>query len=145
MFFIRKMEERDRAEVAEMMSRFYASDAVWTSGSPKIFQKDIDACLENSPYLEGYVLEEGNEVIGYGMLAKSFSTEFGKPCVWIEDIYLQENHRNKGFGSQFLQFVTEQYKGCLLRLEVEKENEHAYNAYVKNGFTVLPYTEMKKE
>ncbi len=141
---IREMKECDRACVFRMMRIFYASDAVSTDGSPEIFTADIDACVGNSPYLEGYIFEDDGKVVGYGMLAKSFSTEFGKPCIWIEDLYLEKEYREMGIGSNFLRFVEEKYPDALLRLEVEEDNEVAVAVYKKCGFEVLPYMEMKK-
>ena len=44
----------------------------------------------------------------------------------------------------FLAFMENKYKHCVLRLEVEKENEIAVHTYEKCGFSVLGYTEMKK-
>lgn len=139
------MKESDRETVKGMMRVFYASEAVLTNGSEEIFNKDVDACVGESPFAEGYVFEENGKTIGYGMLAKSFSTEYGVPCVWVEDIYVVDEFRGKGIGSEFLSFVAEKYKGCLLRLELEEENAPAKHTYEKNGFTVLPYLEMKKE
>lgn len=141
---IRKMEQRDRQVVAEMMRVFYASEAVFTNGSEEIFQADIENCVNENPYLEGYVFDSDGEIQGYGMLAKSFSTEFGKPCVWVEDLYVKEEYRGLGIGSRFLHFVAEQYPHALLRLEVEAENERAIQVYKKCGYDVLPYLEMKK-
>jgi GNAT superfamily N-acetyltransferase len=130
-------------EVLEMMREFYSSPAVYTNGSDEIFLSDIKACVGDSPYLEGYVFEETGKVQGYAMLAKSFSTEFGRECIWIEDIYIKPKYRNKGIGTAFFGFVKEKYLGCILRLEVEPENETAMALYKKSGFDILPYTEMK--
>lgn len=141
---IRKMTEHDRTEVAQMMKIFYASDAVHTNGSDEIFKNDIDACLGDSPYLDGYVIDGNGEIMGYGMVAKSFSTEFGKPCMWIEDLYIKPEHRGKHLGEQFLCFVEEKHQDSILRLEVEEENTVACSLYKKRGFCVMPYVEMKK-
>ena len=141
---IRLMEEKDRAEVACMMRTFYASDAVFTNGSEEIFKADIDHCVGPSPYLEGYIFENTEGIQGYGMIAKSFSTEFGKPCIWIEDIYIKEACRGMGLGSHFLRHVEESYPGCIFRLEAEPENERAVQVYKKCGYDVLPYLELKK-
>lgn len=141
---IRKMEEQDRQSVLEMMRVFYASPAVSTNGSEEIFRADIDCCVQGSPYLEGYVFLQAGEVAGYGMLAKSFSTEFGKRCIWIEDLYVKEAFRGLGLGSAFLRFAETAYPDALLRLEVEEDNERALHVYKKGGFTLLPYMEMKK-
>ena len=100
--------------------------------------------MADSPYLEGYIFEVLGEVVGYGMLAKSFSTEFGKSCIWIEDLYIKEAFRGRGIGSAFFNLVEEKYPRSVLRLEVEEDNERAIKVYRKNGFEVLPYMEMKK-
>ncbi len=143
--YIRPMIEEDRLSIVKMMTVFYNSSAVHTNGSPEIFEQDISACVGNSPYLEGYVFEESGKICGYAMLAKSFSTEFGKPCIWVEDIYILEAHRGKGIAEQFFEYIEERYTNVLFRLEVEEENTHAVHVYKKRGYTVLPYMEMKKE
>ena len=81
---IEKMTREHEQEVLEMMRVFYASPAVLSNGSEEIFQNDVENCVNDSPYLEGYVFIEDEKILGYAMLAKSFSTEFGKPCIWIE-------------------------------------------------------------
>ena len=141
---IRSMQERDRSPVLEMMRVFYASDAVLTNGSEEIFEADFENCVGDSPYLEGYIFEDAREIQGYGMVAKSFSTEFGKPCIWIEDLYIKEQYRGLGIGSRFLRYVESQYPNGVLRLEVEAENERAVKVYKKCGFEEIPYMEMKK-
>ena len=144
MSIIRPMEERDREAVMEIMRVFYSSPAVLTNGSEEIFRADIDACVGDNPYLEGFVVCEDGEIIGYTMLAKSFSTEYGKPCIWIEDIYVIPSKRGNGIGCKLLEFVDERYPSALLRLEVEDENGQAIKVYKKMGFDFMSYLEMKK-
>ena len=127
-----------------MMRVFYASPAVLSNGSEEIFEADVENCVNDSPYLEGFVFEENEEILGYGMIAKSFSTEFGKPCIWVEDLYLKPEYRGQGIGSKFFEYLEQNYTDCIFRLEVEEENERAIHVYEKNGFVVLPYMEMKK-
>ena len=79
------------------------------------------------------------------MVAKSFSTEYGKLCIWIEDLYIKEPFRGTGIGSKFLDFVAGRYPGTILKLEVEKENERAIKVYEKCGYVSLPYHEMLKK
>lgn len=141
---IRKMEGKDRASVLEMMRVFYASEAVLSNGSEEIFENDIENCVGDSPYAEGFIIEDAGKILGYAMVAKSYSTEFGKPCIWIEDLYLKEPYRGLGLGSQMLQFIFAQFPGSIFRLEAEKENSRAIATYQKNGFEELPYMEMKK-
>lgn len=141
---IEKMTAEHAESVIDMMQVFYTSPAVHTNGSEEIYRADVENCVNGNPYLEGYVFTENDEIAGYGMLAKSFSTEFGRQCIWIEDIYIKPEYCNKGIGSEFLAFVEKSYPDAILRLEVEEENERAVHVYKKAGFGVLPYMEMKK-
>lgn len=139
------MRKEDKDEVYKMMEVFYASDAVYTNGSKDIFISDITNCINDNPYLEGYVFKEDNVIKGYAMLAKSFSTEFGKPCIWIEDIYIKEEYRKSGIGNMFFEYIFDKYKDVIFRLEAEKENNIALSLYKKCGFDILPYLELKKD
>ncbi len=141
---VRMMTREDKPFVIEMMREFYASPAVLSNGSEEIFSNDVENCLNDNPYLEGYILEGADGIQGYAMVAKSFSTEFGKLCIWIEDLFIQERYRGLGIGKLFFDFITNKYTNCIFRLEVEEENEPAVKLYEKYGFTVLPYMEMKK-
>ena len=138
------MTIKDKPSVIGMMRVFYTSAAVLSNGSDEIFSNDIENCVNDSPYLEGYIIEDSKEIQGYAMIAKSFSTEFGKSCIWIEDLYIKDSYRGLGIGSLFMDFITKKYADTIFRLEVEEENERAVKVYEKCGFTVLPYMEMKR-
>jgi len=139
---IRKMVKADSEAVLDMMRVFYASEAVLSNGSEEIFKNDFETCIGESPYLEGYTFEDNSVICGYAMVAKSFSTEFGKPCLWIEDIYVKPEYRSRGMGGEFLDYIKQAYPDCVIRLEAEEENSNAIRVYEKHGFSVLPYLEM---
>lgn len=141
---IRNMTIEDKNSVLEMMRVFYASPAVFSNGSEEIFINDIENCINNSTYLEGFIIENSDAIQGYAMIAKSFSTEFGKRCIWIEDLYIKEEYRGSGLGKLVMDFITRKYTDSIFRLEVEEENDRAIKLYEKCGFTFLPYAEMKK-
>ena len=142
---IRKMTRNDKNTIIDMMRVFYASPAVLSNGSEEIFEADVENCVNESPYLEGFVFEENGEILGYGMIAKSFSTEFGLPCIWIEDLYFKPEYRGLGLGGQFFAYIEEKYPNTVMRLEAEEENERAIHVYKKCGFEILPYLELKKD
>jgi GNAT superfamily N-acetyltransferase len=144
MMTITPMTEAYASQVYDMMQTFYASDAVHTNGSDAIFRNDIQACIGDNPYLEGFVFLHAGQTVGYAMIAKSFSTEFGRQCVWIEDIYLQPQVRGQGMAGKFFAFLEKAFPDAILRLEAEEENHGAVRAYRKAGFDVMPYLEMYK-
>ena len=74
---IRKIQRDDSEIVTDMMKNFYTSPAVITNGSEKIFATNIETCLSGSPYVEGFVFVVDEKIIGYGITAHSYSTEFG--------------------------------------------------------------------
>ena len=153
--FIKK--DKDKEEVLEMMKVFYASPAVLHKASEEILEKDIDDCIGKCPFIEGYVFEcnsdnmkrhnEEDKLAGYAMLAKSYSTEYGGMCVWIEDIYIKNEYRGMGIGSKFFEKLQDMYgdDSVRFRLEVEPENERAVAVYEKCGYKKLPYMQMTKE
>lgn len=142
---LRAMKKSDRAEVREMMREFYSSGATLTGGSDEIFNRDISECLSDSPFLEGYVFsfrDSDSSLWGYAMTAHSYSTEFGRRCVWIEDLYLREEARGMGLASHFFDLLEEKYPDAVFRLEAENENGHAMEVYKNRGFCEFPYLEM---
>lgn len=144
-YLIRNIENSDFDEVFQMMKTFYNSPAVFTNGSDEIFKADINACLDKDcPFLEGFVFTLNNKILGYVMIAKSFSTEFGKSCIWIEDLYIKPQYRGNGISPEFIKFIENNYKNSIFRLEAEEENLHAVHVYKKAGFSKLPYIEMVK-
>ena len=106
---------------------------------------DINNCVGDCPFPKGYVFSYNNSVAGYAMVAKNFSTEFGKPCIWIEDIFVKQEFQGKGIGTRFLDYIEQKYPNRIFRLEVEKYNRNAIKLYKKSGYDFLPYMEMKKD
>ena len=143
---IRKLKESEKAEVLSMMKVFYASDALLVHPDMAVLEKMLGDALQDIPMLTGYGFEVEGVLAGYGMVTRSYSTERGGICVWIEDIYIKPEYRGRGIGSTFLRFVEQENPGAVrLRLEAEPENEHAMHVYQKAGFEVLGYTQLVKE
>lgn len=143
---IRSMQEKDRAEVLEMMQIFYASDVVIHKADDETLQKDISDCVGDCPYVDGYVFEIEGELAGYGIAATGYSTEFGGVCIWLEDLYMKPEYRGHGIGRKFFEAVEEIYTDAVrFRLEVEKENEGAVALYKRLGYDFCTYDEMSKE
>jgi GNAT superfamily N-acetyltransferase len=140
------MTETDTQEVFAMMRVFYDSPALIHKSSDAVLRRDIEACLSDSPFVEAYIFEADNETIGYSMVSKSYTTEYGGLCVWIEDLYLKEAYRGRGFGTQFFAFLELRYPEAVrFKLEVEQENETAVATYRKNGYAISEYFLMTKE
>lgn len=147
MITICQMEKEDADEVFRMMKVFYQSPALLHKASDTVLKRNIENCINQNCYVEGYVFKEQEKIAGYSMVAKSYSTEFGGECIWIEDLYMKPEYRGKGIGTKFFQYLEEVYKDKVVRfrLEVEKNNQSAIAAYKKNGYQELAYVQMTKE
>ncbi len=137
---IRSMTVSDKPEVMKMMKFFYNSPAVSSNGSDEIFERDIDACIDGK--LLGYVFEIDENLAGYAMVAKSFCTELGRECLWLEDLFIIPEYRRKGLADEFISYLKENNPERAIRLEVEKYNRPACTLYKKHGFESFPYHEL---
>lgn len=139
---IRKMQRGDEKFVIDLMREFFNSPATITNGSEKIFAANVENCLDDSICAEGFVFVDGGKIVGYAITAKSYSTEFGGECIWLEDIFIAEEYRGRGLGSKFIRRVKELYPEKILRLEAEADDTRLLNFYKRFGFKELPYMEM---
>ena len=107
---IRSMKEEDSSEVLEMMKVFYASPALLSDPSEDVMKRDIADCLGDNPFIECFVFENNTGVImGYSMIAHSYSTECGGNCVWVEDIYIKPDYRGKNIAGEFFEHLDNMY------------------------------------
>jgi len=142
---MRKMVSDDKQIVLEMMRGFYDSPAVLHTSSDEVLEKDVDACIGDNPYIDGFIFEVDGETAGYTMLSKSFTTEYGGLCVWIEDLFIKKEYRGKRLASEFFEALPGLYPEAVrFKLEVEPENEHAVAVYDRCGYSYLPYNIMEK-
>jgi GNAT superfamily N-acetyltransferase len=54
---------------------------------------------------EAWVGEFEGRIVGYVILFHTFSTFLGKRGMYLEDLYVEESLRGRGFGSQLFEFV----------------------------------------
>ncbi|PSM52570.1 acetyltransferase (GNAT family) [Campylobacter blaseri] len=48
---------------------------------------------------------EDEKPIGFALYCYNFSTFLGKPGIWLEDLYIINEHRGKGYGKKLLKFI----------------------------------------
>ena len=123
---IRKITPDDREIYKQMAAEFYGSDAV----SHKIPDE----------YL--YILEYNGEIAGYSAVANTFTTEGGGKTVWLDELYIRENYRGKGLGSQLIDFLKSDGTIKRIRLEITPENENAKRLYKSKGFEECDYRQL---
>jgi GNAT superfamily N-acetyltransferase len=101
----------------------------------------IEGLFGTRPACEAVVGEAGGEVVCFALFFHNFSTFLTKRGLYLEDLYVRQSHRGKGFGSRLL--------GHLARLAVERGcgrfewsvldwNQPAIDFYRAKGAEILP-------
>jgi GNAT superfamily N-acetyltransferase len=57
------------------------------------------------PLVDVFLALEGNDPVGYAMVFPIFSSYQGLPILFLEDLYLREAARAKGYGRRFMSFL----------------------------------------
>jgi GNAT superfamily N-acetyltransferase len=79
--------------------------------------------------------------VGFALYFQNFSTFLGKPGLWLEDLYIQESQRGKGYGKALLLHLAKiaVERGCgRFEWAVLDWNINAQRFYESLGATVMP-------
>jgi ribosomal protein S18 acetylase RimI-like enzyme len=133
----KKIGHSDIGIIVHLMQEFYAIDGypIDVEISKKLFSQFID----NENLGQAWLIESGNEIVGYVILTFVFNFEYQGKIAFVDELYLTKNSRGKGIGRQTMAFVkseAENLKLKLLYLEVETHNANAQKLYLASDFEV---------
>lgn len=84
-----------------------------------------------------WLIQDAGEVAGYIALTFSFSFEFGGWCGFIDELYLREAFRGRGWGTVAIEMAATECTALGMRallIEAELTNERATSLYRRRGF-----------
>ncbi|HZS46763.1 MAG TPA: GNAT family N-acetyltransferase [Blastocatellia bacterium] len=100
-------------------------------------RKALDKILTDDSVGRVFVIEIGDEMVGYTVLTFGYSLEFHGRDAFIDELYISEPYRRQGIGKKTISHL-ESICGSLgidaLHLEVERENTNAQAVYRNIGF-----------
>jgi GNAT superfamily N-acetyltransferase len=100
-----------------------------------------DGLFGTRPACEAIIGEENGEVVAFALFFHNFSTFLTKKGLYLEDLYVRQSHRGKGYGSQLLarlaQIAVERNCGRF-EWSVLDWNEPAIGFYQTMGAEILP-------
>ncbi|MCS3531894.1 GNAT family N-acetyltransferase [Chryseobacterium sp. JUb7] len=88
---------------------------------------------------EIFVAENGREMVGFVQLYPLFSSTRMKRYWLLNDLYVSENHRGKGFSKELIEEAKELAKStdaCGVLLETGKSNDIGNKLYPACGFEI---------
>ena len=142
---IRKLQKQDKELFLSFLHKFYHSEAVLHPTDGELHLNIFNEIIRSDAYLLCYIFTLGGETAGYSLLSKSFCPEVGGSIIWIEQLYINEEHRGKSIAKEFLSFIEKEFSPDRIRLEVEEDNEKAIALYKRNGYRFFPYLQMVKD
>ena len=93
--------------------------------------------IPNEHLGKSWLIYSENEIGGYIILTCIFSFEYGGKIAFVDELFIQETARGKGFGKEAIQFIQREVPKLslnLLYLEVEPHNENAQKLYLAHDF-----------
>lgn len=146
MLRIRDIRETDREEFFEMSKDFYGGPACDHNVPEAHFEATLQECLRSKEYSRTLMLEDETKVVGYLLLAITWSNEAGGMAIWLDELYFKPQCRGKGYGTEVFAWVEKEYPDAKrFRLEATYENKRAIALYGKLGYEELKYYQMIKE
>lgn len=144
---VRDVTPGDRELYFQLCQEFYSGDATLHPANLTFVGRTFEECAKgNSPYARAVLLAENGETAGFAQLSFTWSNESGGLVVLLEELYVRDAFRGKRLGSQFMDWLLEQYKDASrIRLEVTRSNEGARRLYARYGFTLLDYEQMVRD
>ena len=129
------LEIADIEIITQMMQDFYAIDnyPMDVEVTKTLFQEFIS----NEHHGKSWIIYSKNEIVGYIILTFIFSFEYGGKIAFVDELFIKETARGKGFGKEAIQFIQSEVPKLslkLLYLEVEPHNENAQKLYLAHDF-----------
>ena len=129
------LEIADIEVITQMMQNFYAIDnyPMDIEVAKTLFQEFIT----NEHLGKSWLIYSENEIVGYIILTFIFSFEYGGKIAFLDELFIKETARGKGFGKEAIQFIQQEVPKLslkLLYLEVEPHNENAQKLYLAHDF-----------
>ncbi len=112
MFNLRDAKREDAPLIFELIKKLAQYEKMENEvlTSPEELEKQ----LFDFSYANVIIVEENHTAIGFALYFFNFSTFVGKPGLYLEDLYIEPEHRNKGYGKKVLKELAQRAKnqGC---------------------------------
>ena len=132
---IAPLREGDLSEALDLMRVFYAHEGF--DFDPDASGRMLRHLLARPEVGAVFLVRDGGRALGYLVLTRCYSLEFGGPFVLLDEIFVLPAAQGRGLGKRLLDtasaYCRESGSGYL-RLEVQKKNLRALEVYRTYGF-----------
>lgn len=98
------------------------------------------AIFSHKPMAKALVAVSDGSIVGMATYYSTFSSFIAKPCLWLDDLFVDESHRSQGIGkalvAQLCRIASEH--GCgRIDWVVAADNDHGQGFYSRMGATIF--------
>jgi GNAT superfamily N-acetyltransferase len=133
----REYKQSDFSTLVEMVLGLYTKDGTKaTQMSAEKIALSIEPLISPSNPSEIIIFEANGETIGYCILNRFCSNEYSGWIGYVDELFIQPNHRSSGIGEQFFMYLEQnsKYKFVAFMLETVENNPKATRFYQRIGF-----------
>lgn len=144
MFTYRKCEKKDADIWIEMNREFIAyesqDDDLWngvSEVSDQRFSQTFEEALSSPELISLLILEEDGKPVGFANLMTIFSVWSHGKALYLDDLFIREDDRGKGYGKKALEYIEAFAKelGCKrIQFHSEATNPNARQFYTAVGY-----------
>lgn len=131
----RAATDSDADLLLEMMREYYAFDG-HAFDEPRA-RAALLIFLRNPTFGRAWLVCEEKTPVGYILLTFGYSLEYLGRDAFIDEFFLRESYRGRGWGRRTLEFVEDAARSCEVRsihLEVVRQNTAAKEVYRRSGY-----------
>jgi ribosomal protein S18 acetylase RimI-like enzyme len=110
-------------------------------------RKALKALCSGTTHGRGYMIVSGKVSVGYIVIGLGFSIEYGGVDGFLDEFYVEEDHRGRGIGTAALlalNKVARKLKVKAMHLEAMPENDRAAELYRRLGYRLSARRLMSK-
>lgn len=136
-------DERALFDLIKALARYERLEDSVTGSAAELGQHLFggDPSVGGRPCVEALLAEQDGRAVGFALFFTNYSTFLTRPGLYLEDLFVLENHRRKGVGRALLSQVRQiaQARGAgRLEWMVLDWNTTAIDFYRRMGADVLP-------
>ncbi len=135
--FVPLTRDRPAGPVLAMMQALFDEDPPSSPVDASRFPATIELLLAEPSRGTILLIEEGPVTRGYAILIPYWSNEFGGTILYVDELFVVPEARNRGIAHQLFEFLsmTKPFDAVALALEVSPANERAQRLYESIGFS----------
>jgi ribosomal protein S18 acetylase RimI-like enzyme len=134
--FLPLTRDRPMDDLLAMMQALFDEDPPSVPVDASRFPATIETLLAEPARGTILLFEAGGRTCGYAILIPYWSNEYGGTILYVDELYVVPQARNRGIARQFFEFLSasKPYDPIALALEVSPANARARRLYESIGF-----------